>query len=85
MLSRYLLRVLHFPLLVKTGLRNWNKKTVPVGRSFMRLPTPVNVFSLVPFLLDVDEEELLDAPIIDWECVCGKLPRYFGNVFVVSL
>ena len=37
---RYLLLVLHRPLFVTTGFRNWNKKIVPVGSSFMRLPIP---------------------------------------------
>ena len=62
---RYLLTLLQWPLLVKTGLRNWNKKTVPVGRSLMRLPTPVNATSLTPLFLVVflDLEEEDEAPI----------------------
>jgi hypothetical protein len=31
---------LHWPLFVTTGFKNWYKKTVPVGSSFMRLPIP---------------------------------------------
>lgn len=67
MALRYLLAgVLQWPLLVKTGLRNWNKKTVPVGRSLMRLPTPVNAKSLTPFFLVdfLDLEAELDEPPI---------------------
>lgn len=40
---RYLLMMWHWPLLVRTGLRNWKTKTVPVGRSLIRFPTPVRV------------------------------------------
>lgn len=42
-LVRYLLMGWHWPLLVRTGLRNWKAKTVPVGRSLIRFPTPVRV------------------------------------------
>lgn len=41
--ERYLLTVVQWPPLVRTGLRNWKVKTVPVGRSFMRFPTPESV------------------------------------------
>lgn len=53
MLVRTLLTGLQWPLLVKTGLRNWKMKTVPVGRSLIRLPKLVNVLSEN----EVDEEE----------------------------
>ena len=33
------------PLLVRSGLANWKRKIVPVGRSLIRLPRPVNAFS----------------------------------------
>ena len=36
----------HWPLLVRIGLRNWKRKTVPVGRRRIRFPTPVRVFSV---------------------------------------
>ena len=52
--SRVLLRTLHEPLLVRTGLRNWNRKTVPVGRSFIRFPTPESVFEAA--VEDEDED-----------------------------
>lgn len=35
MAVKVLLVVLHLPLLVRRGLRNWKKKVVPVGRSLM--------------------------------------------------
>lgn len=41
----------HSPLLVKRGLRNWNRKTVPVGRSLMMLANPVYALLLVLLLL----------------------------------
>jgi len=64
MAVRYLLMVLQWPLLDKTGLRNWYRKTVPVGRRLMRLPTPDNVLSLMVFWgLPLDLEEELTAPI----------------------
>ncbi|MFS7924191.1 hypothetical protein Hanom_Chr03g00269731 [Helianthus anomalus] len=44
---RYLLMVVQWPLLVRTGFRNWKVKTVPVGRSFMRFPTPESVLFLM--------------------------------------
>ena len=66
MAVRYLLIVLlQCPLLDNTGLRNWYKNTVPVGRSLMRLPTPDNVLSLMVFWeppLDLEEDQLA-API----------------------
>lgn len=34
------------PLLVRTGPRNWNRKTVPVGRILIRSPAPVSDFCL---------------------------------------
>lgn len=43
--SRVLFRVLHEPLFVRTGLRNWKRKIVPVGRSFIRFPRPEKVFA----------------------------------------
>lgn len=44
---KYLLMRRQCPLLVRTGFKNWNKKTVPVGRSLMRSPTPEYVRSLM--------------------------------------
>ena len=44
---KYLLIRRQCPLLVRTGFKNWNKKTVPVGRSLMRSPTPEYVRSLI--------------------------------------
>lgn len=44
-LETYLLNVLHRPLLVRRGLRNWNRNTVPLGSSLMRSPTPLKTIS----------------------------------------
>lgn len=41
---RYLLTVVQCPLFVTTGMRNWKRKTVPVGRSLTRFPSAENVF-----------------------------------------
>ncbi|GER26097.1 phosphoglycerol transferase I, partial [Striga asiatica] len=41
--DKYLLMTWQWPLFVRRGLRNWNKNTVPVGRSLMRLPMAVRV------------------------------------------
>lgn len=52
--ERYLLMVVQWPLFVTTGLRNWNVKTVPVGRSFIRFPTLESVlfFKVVVDILE---------------------------------
>jgi len=39
------------------GFRNWNTKTVPVGRSFMRLPTDAKVLLVTPLFFEVLAEE----------------------------
>lgn len=67
MLDKYLLRVVQLPLLVTTGLRNWKMKTVPVGRSFMRFPRPVNVLSLK----EDDEDDELVIVVFGWMCWFG--------------
>lgn len=59
-LVRYFLTVLQLPLFVNTGLRNWNTKTVPVGRSLIKFPRPVSVFSEIEL---EEEEELVDGAI----------------------
>lgn len=41
-----------WPLLVRIGLRNWKRKTVPVGRWRIRFPTPVRVFSVAEEAID---------------------------------
>ena len=46
------------PVSVVTGLRNWKRKTVPVGRSLMRLPSPVNVFPVRVWEEEEDEEDV---------------------------
>lgn len=48
---RYLLKIVQLPSLVATGLTNWKRKTVPVGRSLMRLPSPERVLSEMLLLL----------------------------------
>ncbi|KAF4356081.1 hypothetical protein G4B88_015361 [Cannabis sativa] len=58
--SKDLLTAEQEPLLVRTGLRNWNRNTVPVGRSFIRFPTPLNVL----FFTFVVNDVVLAPPII---------------------
>lgn len=66
-LVRYLLMGWHWPLLVRTGLRNWKAKTVPVGRSLIRFPTPVRVACAVV----CGGGGLLGLDMVDGaECVC---------------
>uniref|UniRef100_A0A1J3GJI2 Uncharacterized protein n=1 Tax=Noccaea caerulescens TaxID=107243 RepID=A0A1J3GJI2_NOCCA len=57
---KYLLMRRQCPLLVRTGFKNWNKKTVPVGRSLMRSPTPVYVRSLMA----LNVFDILDNPLV---------------------
>lgn len=59
MADKYLLTTWHWPLLVRTGLRNWKTKTVPVGRSLMRFPTPVRV-ACVRVFFEVVGDGVLD-------------------------
>ncbi|KAF4393814.1 hypothetical protein G4B88_007800 [Cannabis sativa] len=65
--SKDLLTAEQEPLLVRTGLRNWNRNTVPVGRSFIRFPTPLNVL----FFTFVVNDVVLAPPIII--IVCGYI------------
>ena len=53
------------PLLVRTGLRNWKRKTVPVGRSLMRFPAPVKALPETPddFVWDVVRVSVFEAEV----------------------
>ncbi|KAK8671050.1 hypothetical protein V6N13_037659 [Hibiscus sabdariffa] len=73
MLVKTLFAMLHCPVLVKTGLRNWKMKTVPVGRSLTRLPKPENVF---PEIDEFGDKEVLELDILGSE---KRVQFSFGN------